>query len=182
MSAFSNWERYNVLEEHVIEDLQQDAELKAAGSLEVKEWAEDIAETADNLRDDKLPRVACDVSRLVREDSSTIAGNMIHVYAGVVEAIVARGDKANRLKAAKALAARIERRLMQAYQVSQAAAPHVSCKHLQNVEADIEGGAAATAIVTLSGTEIDEEPFSGQDRAVAAIGILIEIEFAIPED
>lgn len=182
MSSFDNWKRYNVLEEHVIEDLQLDAELKSGGALEVKEWAEEIAETADSLRDDKLPRVACEVATLVSEDESTIGGNVIHVYAGTVEVIDARGDKAGRLEQVKSLVARIERRLMQAYQVSQAAAPHVTCKQLQDVTDDLEGALGNSVRVALAGTEIDEEPFAGQSRAVATIRILIEVELAIPED
>jgi len=182
MSAYESWQFYNVLEEHVIEDLQTDAELASGGTYQVNQWAQEIADTAQTLRDDYLPRVACEVVSLRSEDYSTIAGNMIRVYGGIVEVIAQRGSLANRLSLCKAIAARIERRLSQAYQVSAASPPDASCKQLQDVTADLEGALTKSIVVRLDGTEIAQEPFGGVERSVAAIGFSIEVEFAIPED
>lgn len=182
MSAYSNWDLYNVLGEHVIEDLQQDAHLKASGSLEIKEWAEQIAVEADRMRDDKLPRIACSVFSLASEDDGTEAGNVIRVYAGTVQIVAARGQKATELQQIKRLTARVERRLSQAFLPSGAAPPSAECKQLQNVNADIEGGLAGTTRVGLTGTEIDLAPFVEQLRAIADVGIAIAISFTQPND
>jgi len=182
VSGYSSWDIYNVLEEHVIEGLQQDAELKSGGSLEVKEWAEEIADLADSVRDDKMPRVACAILTLANQDDGNTSDNEIRRYEGIVEAIDSRGSKATRLQVAKRLAARIERRLSQAFWPSEAAAPDVQARQLQDVTDDLEGGLAGSVSVGLTGTEIDIDNESASLHAVAEIGIAIEITLTIPKD
>lgn len=172
-SAYASWKIRNVLEEHVILDLKQDTVFATGGAFEVKEWAEEVAEEGDQIRNDKVPRIACEVLDLLSIDESTVGGNVIARYGGIVEAILARGSRGTSRQVAKSVASRIERRLLQA------ARPDMQ---LQLASSDIEGMLVNSVEVHLTGTQVETEKFAGTQRVAALVSIAIDVEFATPSD
>jgi len=173
MSAFSSWDTYNVIAEHVIETLQTDTELATAGSVEIATWESEPRETAAEYNDHELPAVSVDVVHAGQEiiplskmTSATFSVVIITTTGGQASLIAAK-------QMAKRIAARIERVLRQQNRAN---------KQLSDVATDLEGGMSDSLRLTNVATLTDGGVINNVLRGAAATTCDITIDFTTPID
>jgi hypothetical protein len=173
MSAFSNWDVYNVISEHVIEVLQADTEFAALGSLEIATWDAEPRETAAEYNDHELPAISVDVvhsgqeiNPLSKMTSSTYSVVVITTTGG-------QADLTTVKQLAKRIAARVERVLRQQNRAN---------KQLSDVTADLEGANTDSLRLTNVATLTDGGVINNVLRGAAATTCDITIDFTTPID
>lgn len=167
MSAFSNWDVYNVIAEHIIETLQTDTVLNG-GTIGIQTWEAETRETAAEYNDHELPAIAVQVfhsgneinplSNMVR---STYSAIVLSTTAGDASLTVAK-------QAAARIAARVERLIRQQNRPS---------KQLSDVTTDLEGAFADSVIVSDVATLTDGGVVNNVLRGAAATTFAIEITY-----
>jgi hypothetical protein len=168
MSAFSSWDTYNIIAEHIIEALQTDTELATSGSLEIQTWEAETRETSSEYNDNELPAVAVEVVHSSGE-INPLSKLQRGEYSAVV--LVTTGGQAvleTVKQQAKRIAARVERVLRQQNRPS---------KQLEDVTTDLEGAFADSVTVTNVATLNDGGVVNNVLRGAAAITCEIQIDF-----
>lgn len=168
MSAFSSWDTYNVIAEHIIEALQADTELAALGSLEIQTWEPETRETSAEYNDNELPAIAVEVVHSAGE-INPLSKMQQGEYSAVV--LITTGGQAvleTVKQQAKRIAARVERVLRQQNRPS---------KQLADVTTDLEGAFADSVTVSNVATFNDGGVINNVLRGAAAVTFEIQIVF-----
>ena len=168
MSAFSNWDTYNVIAEHIIETLQTDVELAALGSLEIQTWEAETRETSAEYNDNQVPAVAVEVVAGGLE-INPLSLMQVGTYSALVIATTGGGAVLETVKQqAKRIGARIERVLRQQNRPE---------KQLSDVTTDLEGAFDKSVKVENVATFNDGGVINNVLRGAAAVTFEIEITY-----
>lgn len=173
MSAFSNWDIYNVISEHLIETLQTDAELGSGGSLEIATWDAEPRETASEYNDHELPAIAVDVAHSGNEINPLSKLTASTYSAVIITTTGGQADLTTVKQLAKRIAARIERVLRQQGRAT---------KQLSDVTADLEGAMSDSLKLSNVATLTDGGVINNVLRGAAATTCDITIDFITPID
>ena len=172
MTAFQTDDNYNVVAEHVIEALQADTKLAAAGPLEIKTWEQEFRDSAAAFNANELPAVAvsCDLSG--QDEASTEEDRRLYV---ATVWVVTGGERLkNMLQTVKAYAARIERVMQQ---------QHADTKQLSDVTTDLLEAVGGSVVVTILSTAIGGGAVENNPlRGVAVMTFGVSIDFTITID
>ena len=167
MSAFSSWDTYNVIAEHIIETLQGDSVLNG-GVLGIQTFESETRETSAEYNDNELPAIAVEVvhagqeiNPLSKMQTATYSALIITTTSGNVSLTLAK-------QLAKRIAARIERLLRQQNRPD---------KQLSDVTTDLEGAFADSVKITNVATLTDGGVINNVLRGAAATTCEIEITF-----
>jgi len=167
MSAFSSWDTYNVIAEHIIETLQGDSVLNG-GALGIQTFESETRETSAEYNDNELPAIAVEVvhagqeiNPLSKMQTATYSALIITTTSGNVSLTLAK-------QLAKRIAARIERLLRQQNRPD---------KQLSDVTTDLEGAFADSVKITNVATLTDGGVINNVLRGAAATTCEIEITF-----
>jgi hypothetical protein len=167
MSAFSSWDTYNVIAEHIIETLQADTEFATSGSLEIQTWE---AETRDpeSYNDYELPAIAVEVMHSGAEINPLSKMTRAEYTAAVFTITGGQAVLQTAKQQAKRIAARVERALKQQNRPS---------KQLSDVTTDLEGAYSDSVRVLNVETLNDGGVIDNVLRGAATIRLNIEITF-----
>ena len=168
MSAFEGWDVYNVLPEHWIEVLQDDAVLGSGGALEVQTWEDYIRENIAEYNDNELPAIGLHVYHGNQEFLPLSKWRKVQ-YEAVVYC-TARGytDENLALREARQMAARVERVAVQQSRPN---------KQLANVTDDLEGGLTDSVKILSAVTSSDAVQLETFARGAAEVRIALEVDF-----
>lgn len=167
MSAFSSWDTYNVIAEHIIETLQTDSLLEG-GALDIVTWDAETRENAAVYNDYELPAVAVEVVHSGQEINPLSKMQTATYSALIITTTDGESDLQAAKQLAKRIASRIERVLRQQNRPS---------KQLSTVTADLEGACTDSVKVTNVATLTDGGVINNVLRGAAATTCEIEITY-----
>ena len=168
MSAFSNWDTYNVIAEHISEALQTDSVLGSSGAIEIQTWEAETRDNSADYSDYELPAVAIEVTHSGQE-INPLSKHLTATYAALI--LTTTGGEAvlkTVKQLAKRIAVRIERNIRQ---------QNISTKQFSDVTADLEGAISGSVKVTNAATQTDGGVVNNVMRGAAATTCEIQIDF-----
>lgn len=167
MSAFSSWDTYNVIAEHIIETLQGDSVLNG-GALGIQTFESETRETSAEYNDNELPAIAVEVVHSGQEINPLSKMQQATYSALIITTTSGDVTLTNAKQLAKRIAARIERLLRQQNRPD---------KQLSDVTTDLEGAFADSVKITNVATLTDGGVINNVLRGAAATTCEIEITF-----
>lgn len=167
MSAFSSYDTYNIIAEHIIETLQTDSMLEG-GALDIVTWDAETRENAAVYNDHELPAVAVEVVHSGQE-INPLSKMLTATYSAIIiTTTLGDADLKTAKQQAKRIASRIERVLRQQNRPT---------KQLSDVTADLEGAFTDSVKITNVATLGDGGAVNNVLRGAAATACEIEITF-----
>ena len=171
-SIYSPDDYLNVVADHIIQTLTLDAELGSGGSLEIKNWEQEIREDAASFSDYELPAVSATTTGTA-EELEGFGGRMTVEFQCAVVVTTAGGKEADVAQEAKRIGSRVVRAVRQ---------QEMPAKEFAGLPADLEGAIAGDLQVSEPRMVADSGTVNSNLRGSAVITFNITIEIIMPVD